>query len=222
MRASSKLGPIGVVGFFVATTVVACGSSSSGGPGGHGGAGATGGGAGSTGTAGGGAAGTGGLPACGVASGGKDSGETCNAIAAAGPCVTVTFSTDAAPTPAGGAFVAGTYNLTSETMYGPASQQANFLPGQPFRLTYALSDVTPTSFTLDLVETLGTITARAHETVALSGMTATYSPTCPPGDAGTVWGGSDDFTATSTSFTLFRPLDGVNGVVVVRVYDKAP
>src|SRR5262249_17546065 len=156
----------------------------------------------------GGAAGAGGAPACSVVSGGMNSGETCNAVAAGGPCVTATFSTDAAPTPAGGAFTAGTYNPRSETFHSPARLEANVLPGQPYRRTYALSDVTATSFTLDLAESLGSFEARAHETVAVSGMTATFTQICPPADAGDVWGGSDDFTATSTAITLIRPVTG--------------
>jgi len=219
MSGSSKLAAPGVV-VVLAASLVACGSSRPGG-GSDGSGGATGA-AGSAGTAGGGAAGSGGLAACGVASGGKDSGETCNAIAANGPCVSATFSTATPPTPAGGAFAAGTYDLASETFYGSAQVEATFVPGQPFRQTYSLSDVTSTSFTLDLVETLGTVVARAHETAAVSGMTATFTQTCPPPDAGFDWGESDDFTATSSSITLFRPLTGVSGVIVVRVYDKAP
>jgi hypothetical protein len=106
------------------------------------------------------------------------------------------------PTAAGGAFAPGTYNLASETFYGSAKIEATFAPGQPFRQTYVLSDITSTSFTLDLVETLGTVVARAHETAAVSGMTATFTQTCPPADAGFDWGESDDFTATSSSITL--------------------
>jgi hypothetical protein len=218
MTGSSKLGALGVV-VFLAASHVACGNARAGA--GSDGGGATGSAA-SAGSAGGGAAGTGGAPLCGVVSGVQNSGTTCNVIAASGPCVTATFSTATAPTPAGGAFAAGTYNLTSETFYGSAQLEATFLPGQPFRRTYVLSDVTSTSFTLDLVETLGTYVARAHETVAVSGMTATFTQICPPADAGAVWGGSDDFTATSTSITLIRPVTGVSGLIDARVYDKAP
>jgi hypothetical protein len=216
MPRSSKLGALGVV-VFLAASIVACGNSRPGG-----GAGGGGGATGAAGSAGAAAAGSGGLAACSDVSGGMNSGETCNAIAADGPCVTATFSTATPPTPAGGAFAAGTYNLVSETFYGSAQLEPTFLPGQPFRRTYALSDVTSTSFTLDLVETLGTIVARAHETVAVLGMTATFTQICPPADAGADWGGSDDFTATSTSITLIRPVTGVSGLIDARVYDKAP
>jgi hypothetical protein len=133
--------------------------------------------------------------------------------------VSPTFSTAAAPTPAGGAFAAGTYDLVSEIFYGPAG--TDFFPGQPFRQTYVLSDVTSTSFTLDLIETVGTIVARSHETAALSGMTATFSQTCPDPDGGFDWSESDTFTATSSSITLLRSLNGATGVVVVRVYNNS-
>jgi hypothetical protein len=136
--------------------------------------------------------------------------------------VSATFSTATPPAPAGGAFAAGTYNLASETFYGSAEVEATFRPGQPFRLTYVLSDITPTSFTLDLVEPVGTFVARAHETAAVSGMTVTFTQTCPPADAGFDWGESDDFTATSSSIALFSPLTGNTGAIVVRVFDKAP
>ena len=115
-----------------------------GGVGGHGG--------GSAGTAGGGAAGTGGAPAC-VDVVATNSGETCNVIATGGPCVTATVSTAAAPTPAGGAFADGTYNLVSQTFY--VSPGTIIALGIPIRRTYVLSDITPTSFTLDYVVDLG-------------------------------------------------------------------
>lgn len=106
-----------------------------------------------------------------------------------------------------------------EIFHGPAG--TDFFPGQPFRHTYVLSDVTSTSFTLDLIETVGTIVARSHETAALSGMTATFSQTCPDPDGGFDWSESDTFTATSSSITLLRSLNGATGVVVVRVYNNS-
>jgi hypothetical protein len=216
MPGSSELRALGVVAF-LASTVAACGNSPAGGGSGGGGGGAAGAG-GSLGSAGGSGAGTGGTLSCGVASGGQSSGTTCNAIAASGPCVTATFSPVAAPTPAGGAFAGGTYNLVSEILYGPAG--TDFLSGQPFQQTYVLSDVTSTSFTLDQVEILGTVVARSHETAAVAGMTATFSQSCPDPDAGIDWGGSYEFTATPSSITLFRSVNGVTGVVEVRVYDS--
>jgi hypothetical protein len=120
----------------------------------------------------------------------------------------------------GGAGASG--GAGSQTFYGSAQLAAGFVPGQPVRQTYVLSDVTATSFTLDQVETVGTIIARAHETAAVSGMTVTFTQTCPPADAGIDWGGSDELTASSTSITLIRSVTGVSGLTEVRVYDRAP
>ena len=166
-------------------------------------------------SAGGGATGAGGGTACGDVTG-TGSGLTCNTVAAGGPCVTSTFSTAASPTPAGGTFAAGTYNLVSQTTYGAAD--AGFFP-LTFRQTYVLSNVTTTSFTLDQVETSGTAVDRRHGTVAVSGMTATFTPTCPVTDGGSDAGGSVEFTATSSSVTLFQ---SKNGLVQASVYNKAP
>ena len=120
----------------------------------------------------------------------------------------------------GGAFAGGTYNLVSQIFYGSAAAEQTFLPGQPFRQTYVLSDVTPTSFTLDQAWRLGTGIARSHETAAVSGMTATFTQICPDPDGGIDWGGGSEFTATSDSITLFRPT--TIGVLEVTVYNKAP
>ena len=196
----------------IAIAVNGCGGSSSGGAGGATGSGGSGGGGGGT-------AGTGGATVCGAADG-PASGASCNVIAAGGPCVTGTFSTAAAPTPAGGAFAGGTYNLVSQTFYYPADAGIILLPGQPFRQTYVLSDVTSTSFTLDQVETSGTVVARSNDTVAVSGMTATFTQTCPATDGGTDGSGSSEFTATSSSITLFRST--LPGLMEVTVYNKAP
>src|SRR5262245_41935134 len=200
----------------IAIAVNGCGRSSSrdAGVGGAGG--------GLAGTTGGSTGGTGGVATCGVVVAGlPGSGESCNSIAASGPCVIGTFSTAAAPSPAGGTFASGTYNLVSQTFHGSAAAEQNFLPGQPFRQTYVLSNVTPTSFTLDQAWNSGTVVARSHETAAVSGMTATFTQTCPPPDAGTACSGSAAFTATSSSTTLFW--SRVNGTITeVTVYNKAP
>ena len=223
----------------IAIAVNGCGGSTNGGAGGAtgkggsggGGAGTTGGagvggqGGGSAGTAGGGTAGTGGAPACGTADR-AELGATCNVVVAAGgPCVTATFSTAAPPTPAGGVFAGGTYNLVSQTFYGSAAIEMAFSPGVPFRQTYVLSDVTSTSFTLDQIATTGTIVARAHETAAVSGMTATFTQTCPAPDGGIDGSGSTEFTATSSSITLFWSstlFQSTEVLTEVTVYNKAP
>jgi hypothetical protein len=203
MRSSVLLVLLGI-----AMVANGCGGSSSGGGGGAGGAT--------------GAGGMGGGPACSSATGAV-SGTTCNVVEAGGACVTATFSTAAAPAPAGGTFTGGTYNLVSQTFFGSAADEMNFRPGIPFRQTSVLSNVTSTSFTLDQVWTTGTVVARAHETAAVSGMTATFTQTCPAPDAGADLSGTAEFTATSSSITLFQPTTPpTNTIIVVSVFNKAP
>ena len=203
MRSSVLLVLLGI-----AMVANGCGGSSSGGGGGAGGAT--------------GAGGMGGGPACSSAAG-AGSGSTCNVVEAGGECVTATFSTAAAPAPAGGTFAGGTFNLVSQTFYGSAADEMNFLPGVPFRQTSVLSNVTSTSFTLDQVWTTGTVVARARETAAVSGMTATFTQTCPAPDAGADLSGTAEFTATSSSITLFQPTTPpTSTIIVVSVFDKAP
>jgi len=196
----------GAVGLLVLLAAVGCSGSSSGGAGGKGGGGS-----------GGGAAGTGGPSACGVASGAPSTGATCNSITPAGPCVDETFSTATPPAPAGGTFVAGTYNLVSDTFYGPP--QTDFIPGQPFRQTYVLTDVDATSFALDMGWASGDVVARARVTAALSGTTATFTQACPSVDEGVVWSGSAGFTATSSSITLVW--DKGSQITEVTVFNQA-
>jgi hypothetical protein len=192
----------------IAIAVNGCGGTSSGGGGGAGGAT--------------GAGGMGGGPACSSATGAV-SGTTCNVVEAGGACVTATFSTAAAPAPAGGTFVGGTYDLVSQTFYGSAADEMNFRSGLPFRQTSVLSNVTSTSFTLDQIWTTGTVVARARETAAVSGMTATFTQTCPAPDAGSDLSGTAAFTATSSSITLFQPTTPpTNTIIVVSVFNKAP
>ena len=205
----------------IAIAVNGCGGTSSGG--GTGSAGTTGGAG--VGGQGGGSAGTaGGAPACSMVTG-PNSGTTCNVVEAGGACVTATFSTAAAPAPAGGTFAGGTFNLVSQTFYGSAAVEMNFQAGVPFRQTYVLSDVTSTSFTLDQVATTGTVVARSHLTAAVSGMTATFTQTCPAPDGGIDSGGTNDFTATATSIALFWSstlFQSTEVLTEVSVYDKAP
>jgi hypothetical protein len=131
--------------------------------------------------------------------------------------VTETFSTATPPSPAGGSFSAGTYNLTSLTAYisADATVPKN---GQVRRQTYVASNVTATSLTLDQASSSGTVVGRSHGTVAITGMSATFTPTCPVTDGGDN-GGTDQFTATSSGFTLFDTSN--NGATVVSVFAKA-
>lgn len=192
-----------------------CGSSSGGGgtagTSGGGGSGASGG---SGGTSGGGGAG-GALATCGDSSD-QGSGDTCNTAAATGACVTQQLSTATAPTPAGGTIAAGTYNLTSLTLYNPPEGGGQ---SSDRRETLVVSAVTAGSFTLDQVHASGSIAQRSHGTVTVSGTMVTFTPTCPPPGDGGDSGGSAGFTATSTTITLIEDHGG--GTFQVSVFTKA-
>jgi hypothetical protein len=129
--------------------------------------------------------------------------------------VTVQLGTGAPPTPAGGNIVAGTYQLTSDTVYG-ASDSGNQQDDR--RDTLMVSSVVAGAFTLDQVRASGTHTERSHGTVVSSGTMVTYTPTCPPPGDGGDSGGSANYTATSTTFTLIQTR---NGDTQVSVYTKS-
>jgi hypothetical protein len=186
------------------------GTAGSGGSAGKGGAGGSAGGsAGST--------GAGGAQACGTDPA-SETGAGCNTTATGGPCVTELVVTGPTPTPTGGSVAAGTYNLTSVSLYNTPDGSAPVT--QMGRRTLVVSGVLGTSFTLDQVETSGARTDRSHGTVAIAGTTATFTPTCPPpSDAGNN-GGTVGFTSTATTITLINSPKG-DGSVEVDVYTKA-
>jgi len=66
---------------------------------------------------------------------------------------------------------------------------------------------------LDVVEISGTSIQRQSGPVTISGSDVTFAPTCPTGGNG---GGSAQYTATATTFTLFETGNG--GDLRVRVY----
>jgi hypothetical protein len=193
-----------------------CGSSSGGGgtagTSGGGGSSASGG---SGGTSGGGGGAGGALATCGNSSD-QGSGDTCNTAAATGPCVTQQLSTATAPTPAGGTIVAGTYNLTSLTLFNPPEGGSQ---STDRRETLVVSAVTAGSLTLDQVHVSGSSTQRSHGTVIIAGTTLTFTPTCPPPGDGGDSGGSAGFTASTTMFTLIEAHGG--GSSQVSVFTKA-
>jgi hypothetical protein len=158
--------------------------------------------------------GDGGLAACGNDNQ-MTSGETCHSASATGPCVMQQISSATPPAAAGGTIVAGTYNLTSMTFYGPAdsgnSQQSDR------RSTFVISSVTAASFKLDQVDASGARLERSSGTVAITGTMVTYTPICPPPGDGGDNGGSASFTATATTFSL---IESKNGGTEVSVYTK--
>ncbi len=174
--------------------------------------------AGSAGAAGGsaGSTGAGGAQACGTDPA-SETGAGCNTTATGGPCVTELVVTGPTPAAAGGTVVAGTYNLTSVSLYNTPDGSAPVT--SMGRRTLVVSGVLGSSFTLDQIETSGTRTDRSHGTVAIAGTTATFTATCPPpSDAGDN-GGSVGFTITATTITLINSPKG-DGSVEVDVYTK--
>ena len=151
---------------------------------------------------------------CGTGSG-TDQGATCSTLVAGGSCVDVQISSGTPPVGTGGTLAAGTYNLTSETFYGPGDAGTAYSRQE----TVILADVTATSFTFQDVRVSGTQTSHVNGTATVSGTTLTYTFTCPPPTDGGMTGGSEDFTATSTSFTVVQ---SQNGGTVVDVYMKVP
>jgi hypothetical protein len=177
-------------------------------------AGADGGSAGADGGAAGAGGAAGGLAACGTSTS-PSVGDDCNTVDATGPCVTATLGTGTPPNPAGGPIAAGIYDLTSLTVY-PAADAGTQVDTESRREVLAASSVTATSLTLQMTQASGTTVVRQAGSVAVSGMQVSFTPTCPPPGDGGDNGGTAEFTATATTFTLFDMGDG--SAVRVSVY----
>jgi hypothetical protein len=214
------------LGITVTLAAYGCGSSSSGGTGGATGSGGNGGATGTGGaTSNGGATGTGGtngnggstgtggsLAACGDNTN-PNQGESCNTIVPTGPCVTETMSSATAPAPAGGTIVAGTYDLTTMTVYG---QPADAGLDSARRGVIMISAGTgANTFNIQVAEQSGT-TLQRQTGMAIANSTqkqVTFTPSCPTGNTG----GASSYSATATTFTLF---EDHNGGTRVNVYTK--
>ena len=158
--------------------------------------------------------GAGGNMGCGVAQG-PGSGNGCNSVVAAGPCVNETSVLGTSPSSLGGVVVAGTYELTFSVFFDYAGGTDQIVG----KKTIVISNVTASSFTLDEVDVLGDRTDRSHDTVTVSGTTLTFVPTCPgPSTAGGE-SGSAGFTTTATSFTLLFTQNAAVGTLV-EFYSK--
>jgi hypothetical protein len=215
-----------VIALSITITLAAygCGSSSSsigtGGTTGNGGATGTGGttsNGGATGTGGttsnGGATGTGGsLAACGDNTQ-PNQGETCNTIVPTGTCVTETISSASAPAPAGGTIVAGTYDLTTMTVYGVPADAG--LDSARRGVIMISAGTGANMFNIQVGEQSGTTLQRqTGMAIAKSAQQQiTFTPSCPNGSGG----GASPYSATSTTFTLF---EDHNGGTRVNVYTK--
>jgi hypothetical protein len=172
------------------------------------GASGTGGTAGGTGGAAGGTGGT--LAACGDNTG-PDEDLTCNEIVADGPCATVSFVTGTPPAATGGQWVAGTYDLTTRTIYNAADAGSDEASA-PRRETVVVTG-SGNSFTAQISQSSGTKRRRNNGTVTTSGTTQfTFTPTCG-GDGGTI-----DYSISGSTFTIHDM--GGNGVVRLDLYTR--
>jgi hypothetical protein len=200
------------------------GGAGTGGAAGGGGQTGAGGTAGSSGgTAGGGAGGTssvtdggtdGPLAACGTALSPSTEGINCSDLDARGPCVTIGSGSGTAPAAAGGTIVAGTYELTSSTVY--LGDGAFPTLQNPIRKTVVITG-SASPFTMSEADAAGTNYLRRQTgTLTVSGAMITFSEMCPSLDAGS--GNSVGFTATATTLTVFEPHD--QNTVIVEVYQK--
>jgi len=153
---------------------------------------------------------------CGDSNSG-DSGLSCNTVDATGPCVTDTVASGSPSAATGGQIVAGTYDLTSRTIYN-APDGGN--DGGARRETVVITG-SGNSFTVQTAHASGTQHERQNGSVAVSGTTLVFTQTCPaPGDGGDDSSGPLGFDATTTSFSI-QEMTG-SGAIRVNVYTKRP
>jgi hypothetical protein len=171
--------------------------------------------AGTGGAAGGGTAGTGGsLALCGT-NNAPDEGAACNAVIPSGPCPTVTFATGSPPAASGGQWVAGTYELTSRTIYNVPDGGSE----ETARRETVVVTGSGNSFTIAMAQTSGTMLRRQSGSVTTSGTPQfTFTPTCPPPGDGGDSGGTMGYTTDGSSISIYDT--GDNGTIRVDVYTK--
>ena len=129
----------------------------------------------------------------------RASGQTCNSLDATGPCVTQTAVGGSPPVATGGTLVPGTYDLTSDSLYGAPDSGAL----RTRRLTLVIgATASAGSFSLDQASQDGTTVARRSFALTVSGTSITATDTCPLPDGGTVDQNVGGYTATSSQLTL--------------------
>jgi hypothetical protein len=212
----------------------AAGSGGGGGDGGAGGAGSGGSGSGGSGAGGvgGGAGGGAGGADAGSGSGGgggaggalglcgsdtsPSSGDGCNTVEATGLCVSPTITSDAPPTAMGGNIRPGTYDLTAITRYGVSDGGSNDVGAR--RETLVIATGGGGTYDIQITHVSGTSVERQAGTAVAVGTQVAFTPTCPPPGDGGDSGGSADYDATATTFTLYEMKNG--GEVRASAYTK--
>jgi len=113
-----------------------------------------------------------------------------------------TAGTGSPPAATGGTIVPGTYELTSMTRYDNPDSGSN--PGDDSRRqTLVIAAAAGGTFMIQITQTSGTTVQRQAGPVVQAGNQVTFTPTCPPPGDGGDNGGSANYTATSTTFTIY-------------------
>src|SRR5262249_27894066 len=130
------------------------------------------------------------------------------------------------PAPAGGSFVAGTYDLVSKTLYTDPDGGADAAVTVDLPPSREVSIVTGSrnSFSVQNAILSGSTWQRQNGTVTTDGNTSlTFTPTCPLDEGGGGNPGSVGYsvatTAAGTTITVISPVSG-NARVRVDVYLK--
>ena len=157
----------------------------------------------------------GGLAVCGNNTG-ADEGVACNAIVPSGPCPTITFATGSPAAATGGPWTAGTYELTSRTIYNAPDGGGE----ESARRETVVVTGSGNSFTVEMAQQSGTMLRRQSGTVTTSGTPQfTFTPTCPPAGDGGDSGGTMDYTISGSTISIYD-MGGSNGTIRVDVYTK--
>ena len=129
--------------------------------------------------------------------------------------MSATIGTGTPPAATGGQWVAGTYDMTSRTVYNPADGGDNDTEDR--RETVVVTG-SGNNLTVQISQISGTKRRRQTGTITVSGTQATFAPTCPtPGDGGDT-GGTFGFSTDGTAFTI-HDMSG-SGTLRLDVYTK--
>jgi len=127
----------------------------------------------------------------------------------------VTTGTGTPPAATGGQWVAGTYDLTSRTIYN--AQDGGGDDSNARRETVVVTG-SGNTFTVQIAQLSGTQLRRQTATVTTSGTQFTYTPSCPPPGDGGDSGGTQDFSTDGSTITIYDV--GGTGQIRVDVYTK--
>jgi hypothetical protein len=112
----------------------------------------------------------------------------------------VAWMSGAAPTPAGGQIMPGTYDLTAMLIYAADGGSGGPDPRRETVVIVANGG----GFDVTIAEITGSNLRRSNGVATTSGTQLTFAPSCPgPGDGGDS-GGTMGYSATATTFSVFE------------------